>query len=233
MDVGILSIVSKREVPPDEILKALSSVPNGKVAKIGNEVYFLFDEEVDLEGNPRKFFIIRFREDSIDILYTLGDKDINAVRKLEVMRAVLPLIKLSSKYYDFDEGPLVDIVSSILDEIVKMAKNDVKALEVENSKLKRLLEEKSSLVRFLRKENNKLKEELYKLNEELEEMKAKLKKYEVFPEDVLKQKIIQWIKDNSGEIDVEEFSRLYGVPETRVLSALEELVKEGKLKAVG
>ena len=49
---------------------------------------------------------------------------------------------------------------------------------------------------------------------------------------MLKEKIVEWLKDNGGVLDVGRFSKFYGVPESRVENALHELIKEGYIKPI-
>ncbi len=229
MDSGVIEIKAKAKTSLEQLREELLRLGKGKVASTSNVIYYLLEEKVGPDGRPLAFTIIEFSANGITIRYTLNEEPVY-LRKWEVLKAVMPILSLSTKYYELDMSSLIEVIDSLIEELKGIVKNDVKAVERENAKLRIRIKRLEERLRNCSQEIKGLLEKIYLKEREMEELKARVKKCETLSDEVLKEKILEWIKDNNGSIDVGEFSRFYGVPESRVESTLVELVKEGYLR---
>jgi len=229
MDSGVIEIKAKAKAPLEELKAELLKLGKGKIASTSNVIYYLLEEKVGPKGEPLAYTIVEFTPEGIIIRHTLSDEPAY-LRKWEVLKQVFPLLVLATKYYEIDLSSIMELVDSLITELRGIVKNDVKVVERENAKLRIKMKRLEERIRQCNEERKALLEKLYLREKEIEELKAKLKRYETMSDSVLKEKIMEWVRDNNGSFDVAQFSKFYGVPENRVEQAVYDLIKEGYLK---
>ena len=148
------------------------------------------------------------------------------------MRKILPVIELVSSEYKLGVSNIFPVLDRVVAEIDVEFGKEAKQYYSELDKMKREVSEIRKKLLACRKENEKLSSKIFDLSSKVNELKVKIKKYESMDSNVLKAKIIDWIKEHHGEIDIVEFSKVYKVKESLVEEKLNELIREGYLSPV-
>ncbi len=226
MEAGSIKISARLKASLASVAKKLNQFKKVLVGKTKDRVSIAYIEKLDINREPKEFFIINFSKDGITVDYVIPENVPPSVRRWTVLRKAFPIITSVSGLYDIDVEALLNTVELALQDMISLIPKDSKALYVENDKLKNKISELEAKLENCLKSKEEISTKLYETTTKLTECRAKLKEYETYPDELLKSKIITWIKEHDGEIDIEEFARVFNVPETKVSQLLKELVDE-------
>ncbi len=226
MDAGSIKITAKLKGSLATLAKKLNQFKKVLIGKTKDKVSIAYIEKLDINREPKEFFIVNFSKDGITIDYVIPNNVPPSVRKWTVLRKAFPIITSVSSLYDIDIEALLNTIEVALQDMISLIPKDSKTLYVENDKLKNKISELESKLEQCLNSKEEISTKLYETTTKLSECKAKLREYETYPDDLLKSKIITWIKEHEGEIDIEEFAKVFNVPETKVSELLKELVDE-------
>ena len=219
-------IVCPKKADLDKIYSIVSNVHGVELGRMKDKILLTVVERTDIKGNADKLILIEFSPKEVVINYSLGE-GAPSFRRWEVVRKVLPIIEMISSEYGLKISNLFPILDKIVSEIDIEFGTDAKQYYGKLDKVKRELSEIRKKLLACRKENEKLSSKIFDMTSKLNELNVKIKKYENLEPNVLKAKIMDWIKEHHGEIDIVEFSKVYGVKETLVEEKLNELIREG------
>ncbi|MEM2948229.1 MAG: hypothetical protein QXY05_00930 [Candidatus Anstonellales archaeon] len=226
-DVGALRINAKLTVSFDDVERAILPVEKGEVAKTKEGVSFAYVETRDLNGVPISFFIINFKKDGMDVLYSIPQNTTPSKRKWEVTKKLLTILMLLRDAYVIDTKDIIGLVDMVIKDLDAYATQDYGRLYSEYDKLKNEIKRLNRKVVVLSEENERLVKENYELNSKNDELILKIKKLETLSPETLRERIQDWLREHNGEINIGEFARIYSVPEALVEEQLNKLVKEG------
>ncbi len=232
MEIAIdtIELRTKSKVALTEVYKVISGFKGYYISKESGHVYLASIEERDISDNPKRFFIIDFMPSGVDISFTVQEDESPSVRRLQVLSKALPLLEPLMPKYNLSTQPLLALMDSALTEFLHKFTKDAKEVLIDNDWLKERVKELQNKLSACQTNVKDLTTKLYEVNSELASLRLKLKKYEVPSDEALKQLLIDWIKEHDGEVDIEEFSKVRGVPIARVEDMLTRLVEEKAVK---
>jgi hypothetical protein len=232
MRAGYIKIQAKLKGKLKDIYDSLSKIGEKvMIVKAKDGVSLAYIESKDIKGSPQEFFIIDFRENSIDIGYTISDK-IEAVRKWDVINKTFPILNLTIPYYDIDMGFMMDLVGNLVKELESIIPAGSGEVMVERDKLKSKVNELTALVSNYKHENEELTKKLYSIGNKFSSTEAKLEKFMKFSDEVLQLKVSDWIRDHDGEFDLKTFCERYEVGEQRVMNIVQDMISGGFIKQI-
>jgi hypothetical protein len=232
MRAGFIRVNALLKGKTKDVYDALAAVgEKAMLVKTKNAVSLAYIESKDIKGAPQEFFIIDFKEQGIDIGYTMSDK-IEAVRKWEVLNKVFPLLNMAIPYYSMDIGFMLELIGNLVKEMESMIPAGSKDVYIERDKLKSKLNETTTLLGNYKHENEELTKKLYAVGNRLTSTEAKLEKFMKFSDGVLQLKISEWLKDHGGELDIGMFSQRYEISEQRVMNIVQDMISNEYVKPI-
>lgn len=215
----------------DRIRAILSSLAGFYYLDKGTGIEIGYVERKDVSGNPESYYIISFNQDSIEISYTETGYE-EAFRRWDVIKKAIPVISQVASYYDLDLSDLIKIIDYSINDIFQSVPTNIKEELLKIEQLRTQINTLEKKIAKLEIEKAELERRLIALSEDYEKANLKLRKYESMSDDMIREKIIEWIKENNGYINPIEFAKFYNLPEIRVNENLEYLVKEKYLKVI-
>jgi regulator of replication initiation timing len=203
-----------------------------EVAQEKSAINLAYVESRDINKNPYLFSIIKFREDEIEVIYSIPPEISPTKRRMDVIRYLLNLFSLVSSEYKVDDKVLYQLVDDAIKKVTESVSIDYSKLYTEYDSFKKENTDLKKKIERFAQQNDALMNQNYELKAENDEIKLRLKELEKVSDDTLRVKIQAWISEHSGSINISEFSKVYAVSETRVEEMLNQLVSEGYLEAV-
>ena len=214
-------------------LAALLSKQNSlEVAKEKNSVSVAYVESRDIKGDPYSFIISRIYKDHIDVIYTIPNNISPRKRRIDVIHIVSNIIILSKGHYSVDEYVLLELLDYSVDRLLSGLDKTYSQMYVAYDHISKKYEDLERRMHRLKEENDALSIQNFELKSKNEELQLKLSSYEKISDEMLKVKLLDWIKDHDGVIDIGDFSRSYNVVEHRIESALNELLNQGYIRRI-
>ncbi len=226
MDAFNITIDAKLLGKLDDIYTTLNTFNKLLISKTADNISVAFIEKVNVNKEPKEFFILTFKKDEIIITYVIPENVPPSVRKWSVLKKCFPLITAVSKYYKINVSVLMNLIETLLQDLISLIPKDSKQLYVENEKLRSKLNELEQKIEECNKNKDEISSKLYDLTTQLENCRANLKKYEIVSDELVRVKIINWLKEHKGEIDIAQFSKIHNIPESKVERVLKEMVDE-------
>ncbi|MEM2963140.1 MAG: hypothetical protein QXW70_01655 [Candidatus Anstonellales archaeon] len=186
-------------------------------------------ESRDIHKNPFLFSLTYFHPDKIELLYTYTAGMSPKKRKLDMLKYLLNLLTLLGSNYSIDNRKIYQMLENALSEMEEYVTSDYDKLYSLYDSLKSEVISLQKRVRDLQEANTLLSRENYELKVSKDELANKLAEFQSISDEVLASKIQNWIHEHNSEINITEFSKTYGVPESRVEAVLNRLVLEGYL----
>lgn len=190
-------------------------------------------ESRDLKKEPALFSIIYFKPNTIEAVYTCLPTMSPKKRKLEVLRQFLNLLTLSEDCYGIEMRQIYQLLEKAISDMYEYVSTDYDRLFSLYDNLKTDTGVLSKKIRDLTEANSNLSKENYDLKNRADELLLKVKSLETLSDSVLSLKIQDWLSEHKGEINVSDFSKVYGISEARVEQMLNKLVTEGYLETKG
>ena len=142
----------------------------------------------------------------------------------------LNVFRIISTHYDVTVSSVYPfyyaLLNSLSDALEKEKLEAISELNALKSKHVSLDKKYKDLVRSS-EQNARILVEAERKKEELED---KLKKMEGVNDEVLQERLFEWIRTHDGEINTHEFARINSTPVGRVEEGLNQLIKNGYIK---
>jgi len=226
----IIKIKANRVKPLKDLIPMLGPLGFSKVSYSKEELVVEKVESEDLSGKPYLFYRIELGPNSIMIRYLLPSPERRLSRSLDMGLLSLNLFRIIATHYDVSVSSVYPFYYALLNSLSEsLEKEKLEAIsELSGLKAKHVSLEKKykDLVRSS-EQNARILVEAERKNEELTE---KMKKMEGINEEVLQERLFEWIRTHDGEINLFEFARLNSTPVGRVEEGLNSLIKEGYIR---
>ncbi|MBI5222917.1 hypothetical protein HY990_00690 [Candidatus Micrarchaeota archaeon] len=217
---------------PKEVSTALRSISFLEIAPEKSAVNVVYVESKDINKMPYLFSLLKFKENELEVIYSIPAEIGPRKRRMDVISYLLNLLSLVSDHYQVDTKAVYQLLEQGVKDIVSSVSMDYNKLYTTYDSLKKESEDIRKKVARLNEQNQALLNKNFELKSQNDELRTRLSQLETLSDDVLKSKLQQWISEHSGSISVIEFSKLYQVPEGRVEELLNRLVNEGYLSVV-
>ena len=231
--VSGFQVMGKRLKGPNQLSRLFAELSFLEMTVEDDALVVLNVESRDLRKEPALFSIVYFEPSRIRVAYTclpnMGPKK----RTIEVLRHFLNLLTLAEGCYDISHAQLYQLMESAISGMTEYVSTDYDRLFSLYDNLKTEVSSLQKKVRDLSEGNASLSKENYDLKTKNDDLLLKVKALESLSDSVLAIKIQDWLSQHKGEINISDFSRVYGVPETRVEQMLNKLVTEGFLATKG
>lgn len=185
-------------------------------------------ESRDLKNNILHFYKLSFSPNSLTLTYSEGTLD----RDLEIFLVFLNVLKICEEDFDLKFLPLLSEMLKLLERLKNYSNKEKMYSFSQEQELREKLSilEKKYRDLVISSEQNALL--LIECEKKKEEYLKRIKELENLNDSELKQEIIEWLKIHNGEIDINEFSKVFSVPQKRVEEALNDLLREGYIARV-
>jgi hypothetical protein len=226
----IIKIKAKRTTPLKSLIPMLGSLGFSKVQYLKDKLIVERVESEDLSGKPYLFYRIEMASDSIVIRYVLPSPQRRLLRGLEMGLLSLNVFRIISTHYSVSVSAVYPFYYSLLTSLSEaLGKQKLEAVSELNSLRSRhvSLEKKyRDLVRSS-EQNARILVEAERKNEELT---GRISKMEGLNDEVLQERLFEWIRTHDGEINMYEFGKINEIPIGRVEQGLDLLIKQGYIK---
>ncbi|HQT45555.1 MAG TPA: hypothetical protein PLO51_06250 [Candidatus Micrarchaeota archaeon] len=212
-----------------DIVKFLSPLSFLEIAFEKDAVVALNIESRDIQKNPYLFSMVYFYPGRIEAMYSYVPGMSPKKRRLDILKYFFNILTLAHGTYAIDNRQVYQLLESAINDMSEYVTSDYDKLYSYYDNLKKEVKTLQTKVAELSDSNIQLSRENYDLKSANDEMKLKVEKLQVYSDDVLRQKIVEWISEHNGEVNLADFSRVHSVPENRVEQALNSLVTEGYL----
>lgn len=214
----------------DAILPKIKSIPYYSITFDGSEITLVNVESRNINKKPYLFYIIKISQDKLKITFSVPQDTSENLRKATVIKNTASLLSMIYSDFRIQEGTFFQYVDSVIDNMISSLSqsyssifNKYDALLSEYKEIKRLNIELSASNRNLTIQSAALNEE----NKALKDQLSSLKKYS---DESLMASIQDWIQVHGSSIDINEFSKAYTVPPSRVEQILDKMVSMGYLE---
>jgi hypothetical protein len=226
----IIKIKAKKTQPLKSLIPMLGSLGFSKVKYSKDKLIVERVESEDLSGKPYLFYRIELAPDAIQIRYVLPSPQRRLLRGLEMGLLSLNVFRIISTHYLITVSSVYPFYYSLLTSLEEaLGKQKLEAVSELNSLRSRhvSLEKKyKDLVRSS-EQNARILVESERKNEELTE---RISKMEGLDDEVLSERLFEWIRTHDGEINIYEFGKINSIPVGRVEQGLDLLIKQGYIK---
>lgn len=226
----IIKIKAKRIKPLKDLTPMLGALGFSKVQYTKDVLVLEKIESEDLSGKPYLFYKIELGPKSIDIRYVLPSPQRRMFRSLEMGLLSLNLFRIISSHYDVSVASVYPfyytLLTSLSEALGKEKLESISELNTLKTKHVSLDKKYKDLVRSS-EQNARILVESERKNEELSE---KLKRMEGVNDEILQERLFEWIRTHDGEINMYDFSKINSVPVGRVEEGLNLLIKNGYIK---
>jgi hypothetical protein len=213
-----------------ELFNKLSVLNFMEFAEEKESIVAINVESRDIQKNPYLFSIAYFKPNSIDLFYTYVPGMSPKKRRLDMLKYYLNLLTVVSPCYAFDISQIFQLMEHAAGEMGEYVTSDYERLFAAYDTIKTELASMQSKVTALSDSNSKLSKQNHEFKEKNDELQLKLRKLESMSDEVLMLKVQEWLSDHKGEVNVSQFSKVYGVPEMRVEQILNKMVMEGYIE---
>lgn len=214
----------------NDIIKSLSKIPDVEAVKTKDGIAIIKVDHRDINGYPYLFQIIYLNNDSIEVLFSITPEVSKRKRQIDVIRYLANIISVLDDSYDINISEFMQTFDLFLDEINEFATSDYQTLFTKYDAALTRIEELKEKVEKNEARNEILSREMLEIKDDCDQAKLKLQELEKFSDQVLEQKILEWIREHYNEIDISSFCKIHKVGETRVEQILNKMVREGYLE---
>ncbi len=213
-----------------DVLQFLSPLSFLEIAFEKDAVVALNIESRDIQKNPYLFSMIYFYPERIEVMYSYVPGMSPKKRRLDILKYFFNILTLAHGTYAIDNRQVYQLLESAINDMSEYVTSDYDKLYSYYDNLKKEVKILQNKVAELTDSNIQLSRENYDLKAANDDLKIKVEKLRVYSDDVLRQKIIEWVSEHNGEVNLADFSRVHTVPENRVEQMLNTLVTEGYLE---
>ncbi len=231
-EAEVFSIICPKKANLDNVYGLLANVEEVEVRRVKDRVVLSLVERTNIRGELERVILMEFFESSISITYSIEENEPPSFRRWEVIKKVLPIIEIVAEEYALTVSSIFPILDKIVGEINLDLSKTQKDYYVELDRLRRELSETRKKIMRCKSDNERLSKKIFELNSKIADLKGKLAKYESMSEELLKTKIMEWLREHHGEINIPVFSKVYKVKESYVEEVLDKLIKEGHISPI-
>ncbi|MFP3949609.1 MAG: hypothetical protein ACLFUZ_00745 [Candidatus Micrarchaeia archaeon] len=226
----IIKIKAKRTKPLKELTPLLGSLGFTKISYTKEKLIVEKVESEDLSGKPYLFYRIELAPRSILIRYLLPSPERRLSRSLDMGLLSLNIFRIISRHYDVSVSSVYPfyyaLLTSLSESLEKEKLQTISELNTLKARHVSLEKKYKDLVRSS-EQNARILVETERKNEELEN---RIKKMEGLDDEVLQERLFEWIKTHDGEINIYDFGKINSLPIGRVEDGLNMLIKNGYIK---
>jgi hypothetical protein len=226
----IIKIKAKRLKPLKDLTPMLGSLGFTMLRYTKDDLIVEKVESEDLSGKPYLFYKIELGPDSILVRYLLPSPERRVHRSLEMGLLSLNLFRIISTHYDVTVSSVYPfyyaLLTSLSEALDKEKLEAISELSTLKSRYVSLDKKYKDLVRSS-EQNARILVEAERQNEELTD---KLRKMEGLNDELLQERLFEWIRTHDGEINVHDFAKINAVPVGRAEQGLNLLIKNGYIK---
>jgi hypothetical protein len=208
----------------EDIEKKIGSLPFYIIEKGENEL------SISKIENPFLFYIFRFRNNEISIIYSIAPDTSIELRRLTVIKDCMSILSIINDDFKIDNSKFFQYLVSITNDIINnLSKNysdlvnRYDALITEYKELKILNFNLTSSNRNLTMQASQLDSENKKLNEQM-------KILQTYSDESIMVMLQDWIQTHNNSIDIIEFSNLYKILPPRTEQVLDKMISLGYIK---
>ncbi|MCK4318956.1 hypothetical protein KAW38_00085 [Candidatus Micrarchaeota archaeon] len=226
----IVRISAKRKKSLKRLLPLLGQMGFTKIEYTKDNIIIEKVESEDLKGKPYLYYRVEMMDNGIKVVYSIPSLKTKLARTTDIGMLILNLTKLLDDYYDVHPSAMYSFFLSLLITMSKMMDKDKVELasELEGLKIKHAtLEKRYTELVHSSEQNARI---LMECERKKNEQKERIAKLEGISDDALMESIFGWLKTHNGEIDIYEFSKMYGLPIGRIEYGLEILLMQGYIK---
>lgn len=216
----------------DALVQVLRKVHSFEVAIEKRSVSVAYVESRDINKRPYQFAIYRIYDNHIEVIYTIPPTDHPMKRRVEVIKLLANISILLHGHYTIGENALLELMEDAVSEMLLSLDKNYSEMYTEYDHVLRKYEDLMRKYRRLEDEREALLLQNFELRSKNEKLSLELGRYKKLSDDMLKVKILEWIKDHGGTIDIYEFSTTYNIPEARIKDAINELLNENYIKLI-
>jgi len=228
-----LKLFAKRTGKPDDIVDSLSTLSFLEIAKESDYIAVLNVESRDIRRSPYLFSTIYLKPDVIEVAYSIVPGVSPRKRRIDVYRHLLNVLTMIEGTYEIDLKYLFQTLQSALQDITEFASSDYNDIFAKYDTMLRDYGEVKRRAETLETANSKVSKELIEARSKSDELTLRVKQLESFTDEALMAKLQDWLDVHRNEINVPEFSKQYGVLESRVEDVLNRMVIQGYLELRG
>jgi len=226
----IIKIKAKRTKPLKDLTPMLGALGFTKLKYAKDTLTLEKIESEDLSGKPYLFYNIELGPKSIVIRYMLSSPERRMSRSLEMGLLSLNLFRIINTHYDVSVSSVYPFYYALLNSLSEALDKEKLASisELNNLKIKHVSLDKKykDLVRSS-EQNARILVETERKNEELNE---RIRKMEGVTDEVLQERLFEWIRTHDGEINIYDFAKINSLPVGRAEQGLNLLIKNGYIK---
>ncbi|MCD6227792.1 hypothetical protein J7J90_04855 [Candidatus Micrarchaeota archaeon] len=216
----------------EEIVSVLSQVSYIQTVIDGKDIVLLNIESRDLDKRPYLFSMIYLQPDKIKVLYTVTVGMSPKKRRIDVLRYFFTILSMISEYYEIKMADIYQLFEDSIDKISEYVTLDYEEMYAKYDSMKSENERLKRDIARLKETNRELSKENYEIKTKVDNLKIKLQRLSKYSDDSLNVRIMEWIKEHDGEINIPEFSRMYGIPDKKTEELLNKLIKQGYIESV-
>ncbi len=226
----IIKIKAKRTKPLKDLTPMLGALGFSKLNYARDTLTLEKTESEDLSGKPYMFYKIELAPNNITIRYMLPSPERRMSRSLEMGLLSLNLFRIITTHYDISVSSvypfyyaLLNTLSTALDKEKLESISELNSLRIKHVSLDKKYKD---LVRSS-EQNARILVETERKNEELSE---RIQKMEGVNDEVLQERLFEWIRTHDGEINIYDFAKINSLPVGRIEQGLNMLIKNGYIK---
>lgn len=215
-----------------DISNALRTVSFLEVAQEKDVVNAAYVESRDIRKEPYLFSVLKIKKDEVELLYSIPPDISPKKRRLDMIRYLLNILSLIEPNFKVDQKTLYQLVEMGVKEISEGITMEHVKLFTSYDTVKKELEDAKKTIERLRAENETLKNKNYQLKEKNDELLLRVKELEGLSDETIRSRLLEWIAEHDGEINIFEFCKVYKVNETRVEEMLNKMLTEGYIEVL-
>ncbi len=226
----IIKIKAVRTKPLKDLIPMLGTLGFTKIKYTKDTLTLEKIESEDLSGKPYLFYKIELAPKSIVIRYLLSSPERRISRSLEMGLLSLNLFRIINTHYEVSVSSVYPFYYALLNSLSEaLDKEKLESLsELNTLKTKYVsLDKKYKDIVRSSEQNARILVEAERKNEELGE---KIKRMEGINDEVLQERLFEWIRTHDGEINIYDFSKINSLPVGRAEQGLNLLIKNGYIK---
>ena len=214
----------------DSIKQKLTQIPFYSIGLEDDGLTVARVESRNIRKMPYLFYVMKIGRDGIEIVYSIPQDTSESLRRTAILRDLASMLSNLSEDYTLSQGELLQYTDSTLDKLISGLSQSYSVLF---NKYDSMLDEYRALKRLnleLSSSNRNLTIQTAQLSTENKTQAAELEKLQKYSDESLMSIIQEWIEVHNNTIDIEVFSKNYGITAPRVEEILDKMVSAGYLE---
>ncbi len=226
----VIKIKTKRKKPLKPLLSMLGKLGFTRIEYSPDMLLIEKIESEDLKGKPFLFYRAELSRAGITVKYTSPSMRTKLMRNLDMGIMLLNLFLLLEDYYDVQVPSVYMFYFPLLKSLSESVEREKLEMSSQLAELQSRHDSIEKRYKDLLRSSEQNARILVEYERKNEELKEKISKLEGLTDEVLQERVFQWIKDHDGEIDLFEFSKINSMPVGRVEEGLDLLIKNGYIR---